>query len=49
MQRFKTIVKNTFCTLAVIGMADMMVQAWTSGETKPIRAFLSFFFDGNME
>jgi len=35
--------KNIFYCLATIGAIDIIVQAWTGGETKPIHIILGFF------
>jgi len=44
MSNIKNHFETLFYSLAVIGLMDMMVQAWTSGKTKPIHIVLGFLF-----
>jgi hypothetical protein len=44
MFQCKAIGKKILCILAVIGMTDMVIQAWTQGEVKLIHYLLGLVF-----
>lgn len=44
LYKLKSIGKKFFCILAVIGMTDMVIQAWTQGKVKLIHYLLGLVF-----
>ena len=43
-KKLKNIGVNIFFALALLGMIDMMTNAWTGGEVRLIHQFLAIFF-----